>query len=239
MDIEKIVKDIRESAEKLDNSTYLYEDAVNQLAEKAAAAFSDTANEANVEDFEFFNAIMRYIQRDLNETKQFFNLISMKQNIFINALEEHDMAFVQFNIAQEDQLRRQTGDLQISLSKYEHLNKFKESLGDMLDDYQEPYCGLLVEMQSLIESRHNLLDELQKFNNDLEPIRAILDMSISTGKVPRDLVLGDITHVSVEVGDGLSSYINALAPIEDGVSNSNRDTSLDVFLPQQLCHVKP
>lgn len=239
MDIDKIVKDIRKSAEKLDNSTYLYEAAANQLAEKAATAFSDTANEVNEQDFEFFNAIMRYIQRDLNETKQFFNLISMKQNIFINALEEHDMAFVQFNIAQEDQLRRQTGDLQISLSKYEHLNKFKESLGDMLGNYQEPYCGVLVEMQSLIESRHGLLDKLQKFNNDLEPIRTILDTSISTGKLPRDLVLGDITHVSVEVGDGLSSYINALAPIEDGVSNSNRDTSLDVFLPQQLCHVKP
>ncbi|MDV5226344.1 hypothetical protein RZ760_010400 [Providencia rettgeri] len=239
MDINNIIEDIRKNVEHTDIVFNQYEEKVNELVQKTQKIFSDTANEANGQDFDFFNAIMRYIQHDFNKTKQFFNFISMKKNIFINALEEHDMAFVQFNVVQEEQLRRQTDNLQTSLSKYEYLNKFKESLGDMLGDYQESYRDVLVEMQSLIESRHRLLNELQSVNHSLEPIRTILDTSISIGKLPRELTLDDITHVSIEVGNGLSSYINALAPIEDGVSNTNRDTSLDMFLPQQLCHVRP
>lgn len=239
MDIDTIVKNIHEKAEVVESLADAYEETAKQIIQEATDAFSNSANETNEQDFEFFNAIMRYIQHDLNNNKEFLNLISMKQHIFINALEEHDMAFVQFNVVQEDQLRRQIDELQTSLSNREPLSKIYESLGDSLADYQEPYHRVLVEIRSLIESRFALQNALQGFNNDLEPIRAIIEMSISTGKLPRDLALSDITHVSVRTGDGLSHYINALPSQDSTISKTNRDRSLDVFLPQQLCHVRP
>lgn len=239
MNIDVIVKDIQERTETISNLVNSYEAKANQILQDATVAFSDTANEANEQDFALFNAIVKYIESDLNRTKQFFNFISMKRQIFINALEETDFAMVQFNVGQEDQFRRQADRLQVSLSKYEYLDKFKETLSDMSVAYHEPYREVLIEIQSLIASRHHLLDELQGVNNDIESIRDILEISLSTGKLPRDLVLGDITHVVVEVGGDLPSYINALTSIESGISDTSRDTTLDVFLPQQLCHVKP
>lgn len=238
MNIEELVTDIHQNVEKANILLSFYEENVKKLEQKAAVAFSDVANEANEGDFEFFNAIVSYIKNDLERIRQFKNLISMQQNVFINALEDHDMAFLQFNVAQGDQLQREIYSLQTLLSNREQLDKFNESLGDILGDYQGLYHEALVAIRSLFEPRLVLQNELRGFSHDLESIRIILEQSISIGKIPGDLTVDDISHISVEAADSLSSHINALVPIEDGVSNIYRDTSLDVFLPQQLCHVK-